>query len=247
MSRTMWRSLAMRWRRGFLPRPLRDFMEVCAVLGIGAAVMALWSLHATMAEQRRAAEAETLAREADRVNRAWALVAEAKEHGSGNIGLAQALETLHRAGQDLRAINLQGAYLVDLRVPGADLTDANFSPACAPVIGAEGDVDDAGCEDNRTVLDGAVLAGAILFGANLSGADLFDVDLSGAELAFADLGGARNWDPDQIAAAQTICATTLPDGAVSYCDCPDRAPLDHREPNWLTGLRECLIVPSAGF
>ena len=222
-------------------------MEVSAVLGIIGAAVALWSLQGAISEQRLASQSESEARAADRVDRAWALVAEAKEPGIGNIGLSQALETLHRADQNLRALNLQGAYLVDLRLPGADLTDADFSPACMPIIHGQDRSEDLDCDASRTTFEGANLAGVIFFGADLSRADLLGVDLSGAELAFADLSGARNWNPEQIAAAETICATTLPDGIVSYCDCPDRAPLDHREPHWLTALRQCIASPSLGF
>jgi hypothetical protein len=107
-------------------------------------------------------------REEDRVNRAWSLVAAAKEV-EGNLGLIEALETLNARNIGMSQLQAPKTYLSKVKLAQADLNRANLS-------GAD--------------LTGADLSGARLFMADLSGANLFRANLSGVILSMSDLSGA---------------------------------------------------------
>ena len=77
--------------------------------------------------------------------------------------------------RDREPIDLTGADLARLRLPGADLAGARL--ARARIRAAD--------------LHGAALGGADLTGADLALADLTGADLAGADLTAADLTGAR--------------------------------------------------------
>jgi hypothetical protein len=72
--------------------------------------------------------------------------------------------------RDREPIDLTGADLARLRLPGADLAGARLA---------------------RTRFRAADLHGAVLGGADLTGADLAGADLAGTNLTAADLTGAR--------------------------------------------------------
>ena len=110
------------------------------LIGIGAAVLAAFQFRLELEN-----------REEDRVNRAWSLVAAAKEV-EGNVGLIEALETLNSREIDLSSLQAPKAYLRGISLPGVQLSEANLS-------GAD--------------LSEADLSGASLSGANLSEAKLF--------------------------------------------------------------------------
>jgi pentapeptide repeat protein len=77
--------------------------------------------------------------------------------------------------RDREPIDLTGADLARLRLPGADLTGARLARA----------------RFRAADLHGAMLGGADLTGADLASADLTGADLAGANLTGADLTGAR--------------------------------------------------------
>jgi len=77
--------------------------------------------------------------------------------------------------RDREPIDLTGADLARLRLPGADLAGARLARA----------------RFRAADLHGAALGGADLTGADLAFADLTGADLAGADLTAADLTGAR--------------------------------------------------------
>ena len=77
--------------------------------------------------------------------------------------------------RDREPIDLTGADLARLRLPGADLAGARLARA----------------RFRAADLHGAALGGADLTGADLALADLTGADLAGADLTAADLTGAR--------------------------------------------------------
>jgi hypothetical protein len=77
--------------------------------------------------------------------------------------------------RDREPIDLTGADLARLRLPGADLAGARLARA----------------RFRAADLHGATLGGADLTGADLALADLTGADLAGADLTAADLTGAR--------------------------------------------------------
>jgi hypothetical protein len=149
-------------------------------------------------------------REEDRVNRAWSLVAAAKEV-QGNVGLIEALETLNARNISMNQLQAPKAFLYDVKLARAFLTDAHLSGA---------------------FLNGANLSGANLVGANLSGAYMNRADLSGAflnvanlrgadlsraHLSGADLRGAINLTQEKLNTACGDDETTLPGLTVPLC------------------------------
>jgi uncharacterized protein YjbI with pentapeptide repeats len=112
-------------------------------------------------------------REEDRVNRAWSLVAAAKEV-EGNLGLIEALETLNARKIDMSQLQAPKTYLFNVKLAQAILSRANLS----------------GADLFRANLSGANLSGTDLSRAILSRADLSGADLSEASLYGADLSGA---------------------------------------------------------
>jgi hypothetical protein len=62
----------------------------------------------------------------DRVIRAWGVVSQSNI-GQGNIGQIAALKTLIKAGEDIRGINLNSAWLPDVNLSDVNLSHINFS------------------------------------------------------------------------------------------------------------------------
>jgi uncharacterized protein YjbI with pentapeptide repeats len=67
-------------------------------------------------------------REEDRVNRAWSLVAAAKEV-QGNVGLIEALETLNTRNININQLQAPKAYLFGAKLDEATLIQADLSGA----------------------------------------------------------------------------------------------------------------------
>jgi hypothetical protein len=133
---------------------LRFLAEFMAAVALVIALVGFWL--------------EVQNREEDRVNRAWSLVAAAKEV-QGNVGLIEALEMLNARRIDMSRLEMPSAYLHWVRLEGARLDQANLTKAD---------------------LVGANLTGAYLESANLSEADLMGAVLTKANLTGADLSGA---------------------------------------------------------
>lgn len=232
------------------------------------------------------------AREEDRINRAWSLVASAGEEGAGNVGLVHALETLNSRGITMAHVHLPGVYLDGVRLPNANLDFADFRSMADPesleersLITSMVFADLSGARLVWSNLSGAELTGANLSGAalggadlsrawlfsanvsraglpyaNLSHADLTNADFSNADLRRSNLQGAvlmrgnysgalfheanlsdtnifqadfseaRGLSYRQLASAQSICMATLPDGRITYRDCPNEAPDAYVDP-----------------
>ena len=121
---------------------------------------------------------EVIDRTAERHNRAWSLIAQAKTAG-GHIGLADALQLLHEDDSRLDNVPLDGAWIERVRLPGAKMVKAQLSKATLDrAVLSEAD------------LQSANLTKASLFRANLSKANLWHSSLTGAYLLHANLSNA---------------------------------------------------------
>lgn len=132
---------------------------------------------------------------------AWQVINTAQGKG-GSGGRIDALQELNEDRVPLVGVDVSGAYLQDLKLPGADLRRADFKAADARRANLrKADLD-------GVHLNQANFRGGDLTSANLTDADLTDADLNGAALADAnlrsavlaradlrncDLGGVRNW------------------------------------------------------
>ena len=138
----------------------------------------------------------------ERKNRAWTLIAAAKEN-TGNIGLVDALHTLKNYEvTDLTRLTLPGAYLRKVELAGFKLDNANLQGADLVLANLEG-----------ANLYEANLKGVVLFGAKLKGARLDWADLSNADLSFANLAGSHSFETAELAGTDYVFAEltgTLP-------------------------------------
>ena len=144
----------------------------------------------------------------DRIIRAWGVIAQSNI-GQGNIGQIAALKTLKNAGEDVRGINLNSAWLYKADLSELDLSRVDFKHA---------------------KLKGANFTNATLLGADFRAADVTDVDFRGANLdgakfteyptgktnvSGADFSNAINVpDLSQTCAAPNIPPTHIPDGVL---------------------------------
>lgn len=115
---------------------------------------------------------------------AWQVINTAQGKG-GSGGRIEALEELNADRVPLVGVDVQGAFLMGLRLDRAPLARANFSSA---------DLRD--CHFRSADLDFATLAGANFRSCDLENvdfenADLSDADLTGADLAKAHLAGTN--------------------------------------------------------
>jgi uncharacterized protein YjbI with pentapeptide repeats len=106
------------------------------------------------------------------------------------------------SGANLSRADLSGANLYGANLSGADLSEANLSGATLI----------------ETNLSGANLSGAKLSEVSLTKADLSGADLSGADLSGANLRGAKGWTEEQLTAAKSLGAATMPDGQILKSD-----------------------------
>jgi hypothetical protein len=170
------------WRAMTVPERIRLSLEVIGLVAVVAAVAGLLI--------------EFRARDEDRVNRAWMLVAE-------KVGVRSALEFLNRRNEDLGGLELDSLYLDGVQLPGARLDGARLPRTrlqYANLAGAElssADLSEVslGLADLRgAILVNTSLRNAVLFSANLSGADLRGADLAYANLIRANLTDANLQD-----------------------------------------------------
>ncbi|MGA3066574.1 MAG: pentapeptide repeat-containing protein [Tepidisphaeraceae bacterium] len=136
---------------------------------------------------------------------AW-LVINTAQGKIGNGGRMSALQELNADGVPLVNVDIADAFLMGIKLPGADLSRAKMSGA---------DMRDA-------VLQNANLFEAEMVFTNFRGADLRGVELQGADLTDADLTGAdlqgiRDWKSIQSIARTAIYGVkNAPDGFVDW-------------------------------
>lgn len=137
----------------------------------------------------------------DRVIRAWGVIAQSNI-GQGNIGQVAALKTLKNAGEDIRGINLNMAWLQNVDLNSLDLSRVDFSYAN--------------------------LHGATFKSSNLTQANFIGADISGAKFEKADLADAI-FDKDvlermtNITGANFLNAKNIPDLSGTCAD-PNNPP-----------------------
>ena len=141
LKRALWKQIAREVKRQ-TPQSKSGFAEHHSVLVIGAFAAALitllvdttvgyWTYNAIRAENDARVE-ERVAREEDRVHRAWSILT---TKASGNSGKVSALEYLAARGTSLWGIDLgsgsdePGVWLNEVKLPKSDLQFANFSNA----------------------------------------------------------------------------------------------------------------------
>jgi hypothetical protein len=161
-----------------------DVIKIAEVLVVLWGARQLWLGRGE--RQRAARDAAAIARKAANYQ-AWQVVNTAQGKG-GSGGRIDALQDLNRNEVSLAGVQLDGAWLERLALPGADLRRASLRGANL-----------RGANLQRANLEKADLSGADLTGADLSQTVLKDANLSGAtaataELRGADLTGLRGWD-----------------------------------------------------
>ena len=237
------------WLAASLLTPIRRSPVVRFSLEFGALAVVTLSFYGFIVARIDRAEDQALHSEQlrmERINHAWSLVAVARETGVGNVGLINALETLNAEKVDMSEIELRAAYLFGVTMVGAQLPRADFGFVQDSSLGRlvndyttldQADLSGACLNGahfeeaslHETDLSGAHLVGAHLNGAEFLGADLSETELLNSDLSSADLSRAIGLEIEDVSAARLVCNTTLPDGAVSYRDCPDEAPDGHIE------------------
>jgi hypothetical protein len=179
--------------------------------------------------------------------RAWELINSAIG-SSGDGGRRRAIQDLYEDGVILAAAPFSKAYLVDMKLPGVVLWEADLSGARL----GSADLKNKAIL-NKANLSGADLKfaelnGAVLDEANLSNANLRDANLNGATLIYANLNGVNLYDAELLDADlrdanlrdadlrdaslrranmtganlenAKFCETIMPDGTVNNRDCP---------------------------
>lgn len=137
----------------------------------------------------------------DRTIRAWNVIAQSNI-GQGNIGQIAALKTLKNAGEDIRGINLNMAWLQNVDLSSLDLSRVDFSYAN--------------------------LHGATFKNSNLTQANFIGADISGAKFEKANLADAI-FDKDvlermvNITGANFLNAKNMPDLSGTCAD-PNNPP-----------------------
>ncbi len=130
---------------------------------------------------------------------AWQVINSAQGKG-GSGGRVDALQDLNDGGVSLDGVDVDGAWLQDLRLPKARMS--GFSAREASLYGAD--------------LSGANLYAADLranlYAADLSGAHLERADFACADLRMADLRGATGLTQGQLEEADGDESTRLPQG-----------------------------------
>ena len=166
-----WAAAARRGRQdrpGHPARPCRP--EALALLGARQPEVRVGAIYALERAATRSAD--------DHPAVMSVLAAFVREHSHPAQPDVQAALTVigrRASDRDREPIDLTGADLARLRLPGADLAGARLARA----------------RFRAADLHGAALGGADLTGADLALADLTGADLAGADLTAADLTGAR--------------------------------------------------------
>jgi hypothetical protein len=166
-----WAAAARRGRQdrpGHPARPSRP--EALALLGARQPAVRVGAIYALERAATRSADDHPVVMSV--------LAAFVREHSHPAQPDVQAALTVigrRASDRDREPIDLTGADLARLRLPGADLAGARLARA----------------RFRAADLHGAALGGADLTGADLALADLTGADLAGADLTAADLTGAR--------------------------------------------------------
>ena len=166
-----WAAAARRGRQdrpGHPARPCRP--EALALLGARQPEVRVGAIYALERAATRSADDHPVVMSV--------LAAFVREHSHPAQPDVQAALTVigrRASDRDREPIDLTGADLARLRLPGADLAGARLARA----------------RFRAADLHGAALGGADLTGADLALADLTGADLAGADLTAADLTGAR--------------------------------------------------------
>ena len=178
-----WAAAARRGRQdrpGHPARPSRP--EALALLGASKPEVRVGAIYALERAAIRSAEEHPVVMSV--------LAAFVREHSHPAQPDVQAALTVigrRASDRDREPIDLTGADLARLRLPGADLAGARLARA----------------RFRAADLHGAALGGADLTGADLAFADLTGADLAGADLTAADLTGARLAGADLVGATLT--------------------------------------------
>jgi len=156
------------------------FFSYLGVLGFLIAVVGAW-----VSESRRIDVSKQQSTELRRlrITQSWQLINGATGN-PGDGGRRLALQYLVSIEESLAGVNLEGAWLDSVQLPGAIMDNARM----ARVDLASANL--RGAQMNNVVLTGANLRGAKLEHADLSDADLVGADLSYAHLEHANLYGA---------------------------------------------------------
>ena len=139
-------------------------------------------------------------RPADRIIRAWNVIAQSNI-GQGNIGQIAALKTLTKAGEDIRGINLNSAWLHSVDLRDFDLSQVDFKSA---------------------KLNGAKFQNSILVGADFSGAILINVNFENTNLANTKFSKYATWVTN-VSGADFLNATHVP-SLLETCADPQNPP-----------------------
>jgi hypothetical protein len=133
------------------------------------------------------------------------------------------LEGLDLSNTNLRGINLRFADLSYTNLSGADLYEADLSGANL----FQADLNKADMSEvdlNNASLVATNLNCTNLSNADLTNASLIDTELNRTNLFEANLSNASLKDSlgnDLDLKTASLCSTIMPDGKVSYRDCPD--------------------------
>jgi len=124
---------------------------------------------------------------------AWQVINTAQSKG-GSGGRVEALQELHDDGIPLVGVDVSGAFLQGIQLPGARLIRSNFTAVDARNSNFKGaDFTAANLQSanlRESNLNGANFEDANLGGADFCSANLADAILDGATLDAADLGNA---------------------------------------------------------
>jgi hypothetical protein len=166
-----WAAAARRGRQDYPGHPARPSRpEALALLGARQPEVRVGAIYALERTATRSADDHPVVMSV--------LAAFVREHSHPAQPDVQAALTVigrRASDRDREPIDLTGADLARLRLPGADLAGARLARA----------------RFRAADLHGAALGGADLTGADLALADLTGADLAGANLTAADLTGAR--------------------------------------------------------
>jgi len=159
---------------------LAPFQVVALLVGLGWLVLFnLQAFRYVVTESQRTRE---------RIDAMWSIVLMPKAQ-RGTVSRKQAIEYLHEQGQSLQRIDLHGASLTAVALPGANLRMAVLTNAALEKANLRS-ADLWRANLSGAALSGATLRNSRLKGANLARARLDNADLRGGDLAQANLTGA---------------------------------------------------------
>jgi hypothetical protein len=155
---------------------------------------------------------------------AWQVINTAQGKG-GNGGRIEALQELNADGTPLVGVDVSGAFLQAIHLPGARLSRSNFSAAdlrdsdLSSSHMSYANLRSANFRESilRNVdFEHADFTDADLEGADLSGADLSQTNLTGADLRSANLANLKWRDIRDLKSANVFGVKNAPEGFVAY-------------------------------